>query len=344
MYPLVVCCKGGIGTRMKSDVTSSRLKSDITDDDTISNKKAKDHVDFNTLPNEVLVGISYYLDKTSCCLLAVALTASSSSWRKYDWNIKPSEASRIVLSTASPSAYRKVHFRDDEKFLAAKLTDEDIGGYLVCANQVPWLVPTTELSLKHCINVEGCGLSPLRLFSTYLRKIDLRSGTSEGNDSRYTSRLSEEAVIPILDSIVRDYPRVRDYGISSNMAMAIYNEVRGGIASSHGAANVVPDMNITTGFYVDRRSCFSVTPRICLIISSPPHSRVVRYIRPNHGYRTEDKVRMNKQIEQGYCVPVSVNEAIAIWNREFELADIPEKDRYQFSCSGRHWEVSVRIP
>ena len=271
--------------------SSSRLKSDITDDSTVSNKRTKVYVDFNTLPNETLVGISSYLDKTSCMLLAVALTASSSSWKRSNWNIEPSEASRIVLSTA-PSSYREIHFGDnDEKFLAAKLSDADIGAYLSLTKQIPWFVPVTEFSLKHCINVVGYGLEPLRN-STHLQKIDLIAGTHEGNDSQYTSRLSEEVVIPILESIIINYPNVRDNGVSPEMAMAIYNEVRGDIVStiSHGE---VQD-NISTGFYADKRSYLRVSPKIYLILLSSPHSQLCRSIRPNHGYRTEDNERIYK--------------------------------------------------
>ena len=318
--------------------SSSRLRSDIADDDTISNKRAKVYVDFNVMPNEVLVGISSYLDKTSCMLFAVALTASSSSWKRSNWNIRPSEASRIVLSTAS-SSYSDVHFGDDEKFLAAKLSDEDIGAYLSLTKQIPWFYPITALSLKHCINVVGYGLEPLRN-SIHLQKIDLIAGTHEGNDSQFTSRLSEEVVIPMLDSIVEDYPNVRDRGVSPEMAIAIYNEVRGDIIStiSHGE---VPD-NISTGFYADKRPHLRVTPKIFLLISPSPHGKMCRLIRPNNGYRCASKDVIKKSM-MGHLTPVGVDEALAIWNREFELADIPFTTDYQFSCFGRHREVSVHI-
>jgi len=316
--------------------SSSRLKSDITDDDTISNKRAKVYVDFNVLPNEVLVGISTYLDKTSCMLLAVGLTASSSSWRKSDWNIKASEASRIVLSTA-PSSYREICFGNDEKFLAAKLSDADIGAYLSLTKQIPWFYPITEISLEHCINVVGYGLEPLRN-STYLQKIDLVAGTSEGNDSLFTSRL----LIPILNSIIEDYPSVRDLGVSPEAAVALYNEVKGEqYTISH--RDVVPDdMNISTGFYADKRPHLKVTPKIFLLISPSPHGKMCRLIRPNNGYRCASKDVIKKSM-MGHLTPVGVDEALAIWNREFELADIPFTTDYQFSCFGRHREVSVHI-
>ena len=317
--------------------SSSRL----TDDDTISNKRAKVYVDFNTLPNEVLVGISSYLDETSCMLFAVALTASSSSWERSNWNIRPSEASRIVLSTA-PSSYLEIQFGDDENFLAAKISDADIGAYLSLAKQIPWFVPVTTLSLKNCINVVGYGLEPLRN-STYLQKIDLIAGSHEGNDSQYTSRLSEEAVIPILDSIIEDYPNVRDFGVSPATAMAIYNEVRGDIVATTSHRDVEPDdMSISTGFYADKRSYLRVTPKIFLFISPNPQSKMCRIIRPNQGYRGASKDDMKRQMKE-HLTPVDVDEAMAIWNREFELADIPFRTDYQFSCYGRHREVSVHI-
>jgi len=322
--------------------SSSRLKSDIADDSTVSNKRTKVYVDFNVMPNEVLVGISSYLDKTSCMLLAVGLTASSSSWKRSNWNIKVSEASRIVLST-SPSSYREICFGNDEKFLAAKLSDADIGAYLSLTKQIPWFVPITEISLEHCINVVGYGLEPIRNNSTHLQKIDLIAGSHEGNDSYYTSRLSEEVVIPILDSIIEDYPNVRDNGVSLETAMAIYNEVRGDIVATTSHRDVEPDdMGISTGFYADKRSYLRVTPKIYLILSPNPQSKMCRIIRPNQGYRCTSKDDMKRQMK-GHLTPVDVDEAMAIWNREFELADIPFTTHYQFSCYGRHREVSVHI-
>ena len=46
---------------------------------------------------------------------------------------------------------------------------------------------------------------------------------------------------------------------------------------------------------------------------------------------------MNGQLTSG----VSVDQAMTIWKREFDLADIPYSEEYQFSCKGRHQEVSL---
>ena len=37
----------------------------------------------------------------------------------------------------------------------------------------------------------------------------------------------------------------------------------------------------------------------------------------------------------------SVNEGMEIWQREFELSDIPVSEKYQFSCAGRHRESHI---
>ena len=64
-------------------------------------------------------------------------------------------------------------------------------------------------------------------------------------------------------------------------------------------------------------------------------------IRPNLGRRTVDKVKLRERLQGGSLRACSVGEAMPIWKREFELGDISEHETYQFSCRGRHKEVSM---
>jgi len=43
----------------------------------------------------------------------------------------------------------------------------------------------------------------------------------------------------------------------------------------------------------------------------------------------------------GSLALTSVNEGMEIWQREFELSDIPVSEKYQFSCAGRHRESHI---
>ena len=85
---------------------------------------------------------------------------------------------------------------DLDKSLRMRLTDGDIAGILVCIDAVNKL---EQISLPHCINVRGDGLAPLS-GSIVLKKADLCI-VSEEVDSM-TPKLSIDAVLPILDSIV----------------------------------------------------------------------------------------------------------------------------------------------
>ena len=61
-----------------------------------------DILGINILTNDLFVVVSTYLPKTSRALLAVALTAPSSSWRKCQWKGEPTAASKaIILSVAN---------------------------------------------------------------------------------------------------------------------------------------------------------------------------------------------------------------------------------------------------
>ena len=113
---------------------------------------------------------------------------------------------------------------------------------------------------------------------------------------------------------------------------------------------------IVTGFYTDSRHYYRVTPKVFLIINSGkyggPHfafyllfshffnwnlilgaqSDSCVVIRPNLGRKTEWKDSIRKKLTAGSLAAVSVEQAMQIWNREFDLADKSADESYQFLC------------
>ena len=75
----------------------------------------------------------------------------------------------------------------------------------------------------------------------------------------------------------------------------------------------------------------------------PPgaHSTKVSSIRPNTIRTAVDKHKIRERIMNGSLSLTSVNEGMEIWQREFELSDIPVSEKYQFSCAGRHRESHI---
>lgn len=176
-------------------------KMKMTDDNT-PNKRARtwspQPLGFYDLPDEVLTKVSEYLSSNSRVLLAVALTASPLKWRALKWKIQPSDAAKIILANEELYCNYVSFGRESDEALAAKLTDEDIGGYLACANAVHGV---KSFRLVHFKKLVGYGLEPLRS-CTGLESIHLCTG--EENDAETESILSDDAVIPILESIIEE--------------------------------------------------------------------------------------------------------------------------------------------
>ena len=65
--------------------------------------------------------------------------------------------------------------------------------------------------------------------------------------------------------------------------------------------------------------------------------------RPNVGVYNESKDSLKTKFNKGAFTsnPVSVQQAMEIWEREYELGDIPYSELYQVSCPGRHKETYV---
>jgi hypothetical protein len=130
----------------------------------------------------------------------VAMTASSSSWRRCKtWTGgQRQRASEISNSILSSSDWGSLNFGEIEKSLASKLTDDDMYAILACIDAGSNL---KRLSLAGCINITGKGLEPLS-GSIVLEQIDLSLVALHENPFMPKSLISETAVLPILDSIV----------------------------------------------------------------------------------------------------------------------------------------------
>jgi len=168
------------------------------------------------LPDIAFVRISSYLCTPSRALLALSLTTRSKSWRKYKWNNKkvspilawanvkryePSDQTKVIVASQN---WESLDFgelnNEGEKGICSRLNDDDIAGILACINARDNL---KTLQIAGCINITGRGLQLLS-GSAVLRGIDLTQDiTSNGKeDASYSEKLSEDVVLPILDSII----------------------------------------------------------------------------------------------------------------------------------------------
>jgi hypothetical protein len=110
-----------------------------------------------------------------------------------------------MLMTESINSYKWdfFDFKDINESLARKLSDEDIGGILVCIDAVH-TIKVFKLT-KGLFNIVGHGLEPLR-GSRIIERIDMSPvdalDLDECGEYSFLSLLSEETVVPILDSII----------------------------------------------------------------------------------------------------------------------------------------------
>jgi len=110
--------------------------------------------------------------------------------------------SPISKAIISAQQWDTLDFEDIEKELANKLTDNDISAILKSINAQDVL---KKLKLCGCINIEGHGLSPLR-GSVVLEQIDLSTvGKHENSEIKPQPKISQEVVMPILESIISTY-------------------------------------------------------------------------------------------------------------------------------------------
>lgn len=145
------------------------------------------------LPIAILANnVGQYLINTSRAFFAVAMTASSSSWEACNWKRKPTSTSLAIVAACqkekyySPDLWTVLDFPSWEYYRwKKKLTDGELGGFLVCTDAVNNL---QRLSFQHCnmLQITGSGLVPLK-GSTILQRIDCM-------------RLDENIIIPILQA------------------------------------------------------------------------------------------------------------------------------------------------
>jgi len=136
------------------------------------------------LPDGVFVGISSYLAKPSVALFAIAMSSQRT------------QTSNAIISSINWSI---LDFDDIEKCLAAKLSDDDIDKILRSMDAVNNL---QILKLSGCVNITGSGLDVLRS-SNAIQQIDMSLvGKHESPLLEPEPSLSEDIVLPILDSII----------------------------------------------------------------------------------------------------------------------------------------------
>jgi hypothetical protein len=162
------------------------------------------------------------------------------------------------------------------------------------------------------------------------------------------------------------YAIQQDKGLSPEKMMELYNDVKdtnsgsdsidvdtgnadssdegqGWVGSFHSNGRRRRIITIETGFYVDNRDYLTVTEKVFFIQNLGNQSDKCLVARPNYGVYTESKDSLKLKFNRGVFTrnPVSVERAMEIWRREYNLADIPYSEYYQKSCRGRHRESYV---
>lgn len=87
----------------------------------------------------------------------------------------------------------------------------------------------------------------------------------------------------------------------------------------------------------------TATEKVFFIHNPGNQSEKCIVARPNLGVYTEFKKSLQFKFHERKLGrnPVSVQRAMEIWEREYEMADIPNSEHYQISCPGRHKESYV---
>jgi len=167
---------------------------------TSSNKRQRtgqeDALLLSDLPDGILAHAASFLASPQKALFALAMTATSDSWEQNNIGSKHQQSAAAILQSEE---WDVLDFEDIEKSLAVKLTDDDISALMMCINARDVL---KKLKLTGCINITGRGLQVLR-GSTTIEHIDLSLVKQyESPKLDPEPMISEEVVLPILDSIV----------------------------------------------------------------------------------------------------------------------------------------------
>lgn len=238
------------------------------------------------LPDAILVNVATFLSSPSQALFAAAMTAPSSSWQKVNWMRQPSELSKAIIKSSSPTESNQLQdqvqqhkeqwshldFVDIEKNLANKLTDGDLGALLACINARQTL---KTLKLTGCINIAGYGLEPLRS-SVCLEQINLSLVRQHERPTIEPEPLiSDAAILPILDSIIDirgcafKHIQVPKKWCDENETEAIasflsrYNElfIQCGLSCSKCERNSKKDWILSRGF--QNHICYNCLKPVC---------------------------------------------------------------------------------
>ena len=162
------------------------------------------------LPDSLVVNMSSYLPKPSMALLAVSLTADTSSWmhgecRQTSIELRPKSAAILTAVASQRSGWDKLDFNDIDKDFAARLKDDHVHAILHFMNAKEDL---RELSLAGCTNINGEGLRLLR--DSGVKVLDLSLvGPNESPSTVGRPLLAESKVLPILVTTLGSLERIR---------------------------------------------------------------------------------------------------------------------------------------
>lgn len=152
------------------------------------------------------------------------------------------------------------------------------------------------------------------------------------------------------DEVVFLYKVKCDTGIHSTTALQIYqdakNEEKNTPKETHNNwTKRGRRFQLSTGFYIDARDFLEKTPKVFLIVKRRDFlNEKALVVRPNVGKKLQDEWTLMKKIESGalrMCAEDKITRAIELWDREYNMADMPSDSKYQFSCVGRHRESIV---
>lgn len=138
------------------------------------------------------------------------------------------------------------------------------------------------------------------------------------------------------DERVLLYKIALDKGMASTTALKLYDDAK---AHDNDADS---NSRIKSGFYADKRTTYGFkVPRMFLIINQGKTSNKCVVVRPNEGKKIWLKNNVRDKLLNGgsrlsRCT--NIDWAIATWDREFNMANIPSSETYQRFCNGRHVE------
>ena len=153
----------------------------------IKRTKMAPMIELSNLPDQLLAAIAEYVVIPSQLLLAVALTAPSSSHKWSSHNVDVYHLSLASKGVLLLKQWEKVDFANLENSLVGILTDEDVGAVLSFIRLAGCEIKRLGLG---CLDITGRGLESLH-GPTSLEQIDITK-----------AKVSSKILLPILESIV----------------------------------------------------------------------------------------------------------------------------------------------